>query len=170
MTREESIIFYKTHAKRLFNTSLRIVKDSALAEEIMQDTILKFMNLEPFRLVVGSEQKVNSWLAKTCIRASIDQLRKMKRERLFLDEYANDVETTDDSSGSYETVSLDIIKIRKAIDELNDPYRLVLNLILIEGLDYEEISGITGVHEGTIRTQYSRAKKMLVNLLNESNN
>ena len=43
MTREESIEIYRTHSKRLFNISLRIVRDSALAEEIMQDTILKYL-------------------------------------------------------------------------------------------------------------------------------
>ena len=41
MTREESIAFYKEHARWLFNISLRIVREPALAEEIMQDTILK---------------------------------------------------------------------------------------------------------------------------------
>ena len=42
MTREESIQFYKAHAKRLYNISLRIVRDSGEAEEIMQDTILRY--------------------------------------------------------------------------------------------------------------------------------
>ena len=39
MTREESIQFYKAHAKRLYNISLRIVRDSGEAEEIMQDNV-----------------------------------------------------------------------------------------------------------------------------------
>ena len=177
MTREESISFYKTHAKRLYNISLRIVRDSALAEEIMQDTILKFMSLDPIRRRQGSELQVNSWLAKTCIRASIDELRKRKREKRFLDEYAAEeapvyfapVEATDNSSNS-DTSSLDLVKIRKAIDDLKDPYRLMLNLVLIDGLDYEEISSITGEREGTIRTQYSRARKMLGELLKKTTN
>ena len=44
MNREESIQFYKAHAKRLYNISLRIVRDSGAAEEIMQDTILRFIS------------------------------------------------------------------------------------------------------------------------------
>ena len=43
----------------------------------------------------------------------------------------------------------------------------MLDLVLIEGLDYEEISSYTGEREGTIRTQYSRARKMLAARLNE---
>ena len=166
MTREESIALYKAQSRRLYNISLRIVRDGGLAEEIMQDTILKYLTLFQ-ESPVGERSRTTSWLSKTCIRASIDALRKRKREKLFLEEYANDA-AYDDTP--VETDSLDIAKVHKAIDELKEPYRLIINLILIEGLDYEEISDITGEQEGTIRTQYSRAKKMLEKILKESNN
>ena len=39
--------------------------------------------------------------------------------------------------------------------------------MLIEGLDYEEISGLTGTSEGALRTQYSRARKVLAARLKE---
>ncbi len=172
MTREESIAFYKEHSKRLYNISLRIVQDSALAEEIMQDTILKA--LRPFDKLrtaqaqgTVSKAQENAWLTKTCIRASIDELRKRKRERLFLDEYA-----AEEAPNYFTPESIDIPKdelsverIKASINSLQDPYRLVLNLVLIDGLDYEEISSITGEREGTIRTQYSRARKMLASKL-----
>ena len=172
MTREESIAFYKEHSKRLYNISLRIVRDSALAEEIMQDTILKA--LRPLRQAqgpqgLGTKTQGNAWLTKTCIRASIDELRKRKRERLFLDEYA-----AEEAPNYFTPESIDIPKdelsvdrIKASINSLQDPYRLVLNLVLIDGLDYEEISSITGEREGTIRTQYSRARKMLASKLTE---
>lgn len=172
MTREESIAFYKEHSNRLYNISLRIVQDSALAEEIMQDTILKA--LRPLRQAqgpqgLGTKTQENAWLTKTCIRASIDELRKRKRERLFLDEYA-----AEEAPNYFTPESIDIPKdelsvdrIKASINSLQDPYRLVLNLVLIDGLDYEEISSITGEREGTIRTQYSRARKMLASKLTE---
>lgn len=162
MTREESIAFYKEHARWLFNISLRIVREPALAEEIMQDTILKAL-----RQTHGPEgnRKLpeRAWLAKTCIRASIDALRRIKRERLFLDEYASDgaPEYFSPADSDIPEERLSVNKIKAAIESLSDPYRLILNLILIEGLDYEEISSITGEREGTLRTQYSRARKML---------
>ncbi len=170
MTREESIAFYKKHAKRLYNISLRIVRDSAEAEEIMQDTILKYLTLSPLPGFGAASE--SAWLARTCVRASIDALRKRKRELHFLGEYANEevpdylspVEGTD-SQGEAGSGTFDVAVIRKAIDSLNDPYRLVLNLVLLDGLDYEEISGITGEREGTIRTQYSRARRMLQEML-----
>ena len=193
MTREESIEIYKTHSKRLFNISLRIVRDSALAEEIMQDTILKFLQSgpqEPFgRAATGSlrfapypgkrslasalANVASAWMTRTCIRASIDALRKRKREKKLLEEYAaeeapeyfapvNDVQDS-------EMVIPDIKAVKSAMDRLPDPYRLILNLVLIDGLDYEEISGLTGEKEGTIRTRYSRARQMLANRIKEYN-
>ncbi|MBR4756164.1 MAG: RNA polymerase sigma factor [Bacteroidales bacterium] len=175
MTREESIAFYKAHSRRLYNVSLRIVRDSALAEEIMQDTILKYLSLpvSPLNALtsMSTQGPVVGWLVKTCIRASIDALRKMKRERLFLEEYGNEVAPeyfapiVEDRKNE---VSLpDIAVVKKEIEALPDSYGLVLNLVLIEGLDYEEISGLTGEQEGTIRTRYSRAKKMLADRLKE---
>ena len=189
MTREESIAFYKAHARRLFNISLRIVNDSAQAEEIMQDTILKYISRTPAALdsrssvvagsdareVTGSDAREAAWLAKTCIRASIDALRKKKREAIFLDEYAHesgseaaeyeDIPGTPASPGTFSAEA-----VCAAIDGLPDPYRLIVNLVLIEGLDYEEISGFTGEKEGTLRVRYSRARAMLADALKAARN
>ena len=106
-------------------------------------------------------------MTKTCIRASIDELRKRKREKLFLDEYAAEEAQNyfTNESTDIPTSELSIERIKASISSLPDSYRLVLNLILIDGLDYEEISSITEEKEGTIRTQYSRARKMLASKL-----
>lgn len=161
MTREESIEFYKAHAKQLYNISWRIVHDSGEAEEIMQDTILRFITSD---VVPTDPAQVAAWLRRTCIRKSIDVVRKQRREKLFLDEYAGEVSEyeSDASADSQET---DISDVRKAIDGLPESCRLILNLVLVEGLDYEEIAGLTGEREGTLRTQFSRAKAKLVEKL-----
>ena len=89
MSREESVKLYNTYARKLFNISFRILHDSGEAEEIMQDTILKYITTGPKFL---SEVQTAAWLSKTCIRKSIDVLRKKKREKLFLEEYEVEVE------------------------------------------------------------------------------
>ena len=160
MTREESITFYKAHAQRLYNISFRILRDSAQAEEIMQDTILKFLTSD---VRTADEKQTDVWLTKVCIRKSIDALRKRKREKLFLDEYASDADTTADESLPQSGISLEAV--RKAIECLPDSSKLILNLVLVEGLDYEEIASLTGEREGTLRTQFSRAKARLAKIL-----
>lgn len=172
MTREESIKIYNTYSRKLFNISFRIVGDSDLAEEVMQDTILKFVTGRGlFILPAGAdrERKEGAWLTKTCVRASIDALRKKKRERLFLDEYA--VEEAPEYfapvSIEREKSPLSVEKVKSAIRGLPGPYRLIVTLVLMEGLDYEEISELTGESEGTLRTRFSRARKMLAERLGD---
>ncbi len=158
MSREESVKLYNTYARKLFNISFRILHDSGVAEEIMQDTILKYISTGPKIL---SEVQAAAWLSKTCIRKSIDVLRKKKREKLFLEEYEVEMEDAVDAKPG----DLSIGNIRKAISELPEASRLVLTLILLEGLDYEEVANYTGVREGTIRVQYSRARAKLAEKL-----
>ena len=175
MTREECIDIYRRYSRKLFNVSLRIVGDSGEAEEIMQDTVLKFFRQEmegqDRKEGVWQEGKMAAWLIRTCVRASIDAVRRRKRERMFFEEYeavgkeeySESVE--DDQAGANS--GMGIQRIKDAIRELPDSYRIILTLVLIEGLDYEEISGLTGTSEGALRTQYSRARKGLAARLKE---
>ena len=59
------------------------------------------------------------------------------------------------------------MQIRAAMERLPEPYRLVLNLVLIEGLDYREIAGLTGQKETTLRSLFSRGKNKLTLILNK---
>lgn len=195
MTREESIEFYKAYSRKLFNVSFRIVGDSALAEEIMQDTVLKFfrfvgegeradrdgdvgdsslalrMTGEPLRMTgdMAGRKATEAWLVRTCVRGSIDALRRLKREREFLGEYEtwqeSAAEVGQENPGGERRISVE--EVKKAMGALPPPYRLILTLVLIDGLDYEEISEITGEKEGALRTRFSRARKMLAERLKE---
>ena len=202
MTRQESIEFYKAYSRKLFNVSFRIVGDSALAEEIMQDTVLKFfrfvgegeradrdgdvgdsslalrmtgeplrMTGEPLRMTgdVAGRKATEAWLVRTCVRGSIDALRRLKREREFLGEYEtwqeSAAEVGQENPGGESRISVE--EVKKAMGALPPPYRLILTLVLIDGLDYEEISEITGEKEGALRTRFSRARKMLAERLKE---
>ena len=162
MTRQEITEFYRKHNKRLFNISLRILGDSDEAEEVMQDTILKFVSTDG---KFGSEAQVSAWLARTCIRASIDRLRSRQRREAFLEDYAREEEPaeTEELQGDLP----DVMQIRAAMDRLPDPYRLVLNLVLIEGMDYGEIAEMTGRKEPTLRSLYARGRNKLTVLLKQ---
>ena len=46
MTRQEAADIYRTHSKAIYNTALRIVRNPDEAEEIMQDTLMKFFQKE----------------------------------------------------------------------------------------------------------------------------
>ena len=77
MTRQEITAFYQEHYRRVYNTAWRILRDSDDAEEVMQDTILKYIG-QPFQLPLSGPQ-TGAWLTRTCVRASIDRLREIGR-------------------------------------------------------------------------------------------
>ena len=161
MTRKEITDFYQAHSRRLYNMSCRILLNPEDAEEVMQDTILKFVTL-PFRPM--AQEQVSAWLSRTCIRASIDRLRKRKREALFLEEYGREA-----GSGQEDEIPAEAsaAKILSAMQRLPDPYRLVVTLVLAEGLDYQEIASYTGLKETTLRSHFLRGKQKLIALLKE---
>ena len=165
MTRQEITEFYRTHHRRLYNISLRILRDSDEAEEVMQDTILKYLSSEG---TFSSPAQTSAWLARTCIRASIDRLRRRHRRDAFLEDYAQEQERFEPSGLTGESPELPgIEQVRSAMDALPEPYRLVLDLVLIEGLDYGEIAGLTGRKETTLRSLYARGRQKLIDLLKQ---
>ncbi|MCR4859794.1 MAG: sigma-70 family RNA polymerase sigma factor [Bacteroidales bacterium] len=163
MTRQEITEFYREHYRRLYNIAWRILRDSGEAEEVMQDTILKFVT---GRQRFGSPAQESAWLARTCIHASIDRLRSRRHRDAFLEEYAR-AEETQTGEEELQGPLPDVAQIRSALDRLKDPYRLILTLVLIEGLDYAEIATLTGRKETTLRSLYSRGRVKLIGLLNQ---
>ena len=164
MNRQEITQFYQEHHGRLYNIALRILRDSDEAEEAMQDTILKYVSAERS---FDSPAQISAWLARTCMHDAIDRLRKRQRRDAFLEDYGR--EEADSHSGlDPESRPLpSISQVKAAMDALPEPYRLVLDLVLIEGLDYAEIAELTGRKEPTLRSLYSRGRIKLIETLNK---
>ena len=164
MTRKETTSFYQAHSRRLYNMSYRIVLNAEDAEEIVQDTILKYVTM-PWRPM--QDAQVSAWLARTCIRASIDRLRRRQRETQFLEAYALEAgaEAADETPDIPAETSA--ARVLAAMAKLPDPYRLVVNLVLAEGLDYDEIARYTGLKQTTLRSHFLRGKQKLLTLLKE---
>ena len=76
MTRQDATEFYRKHSKALYNTALRIVRDPAEAEEIMQDSLMRYISKG---VRSATDAQAAAWLRTTCIRLGIDALRRRKR-------------------------------------------------------------------------------------------
>ena len=163
MTQKEIKKFYDTHYRRLFNASYRIVGNGADAEEIMHDTLLRFLEMEN---PPKEPAQISAWLIRTCIRRSIDRLRVIKREQIFKESYEEPESLSAKESAEVAISTKEEVKrVKEALETMKDPYRLVLTLSLFEGMDYQEISQITEQKEVTIRSQVSRGKAMLLKIL-----
>ena len=162
--REAQFRIYQLYYKAMYNTSLRIVNDSAEAEDIMQESFLDaFQRLDTYT----GEGTFGSWLKRIVINRSLDSLRKHKDE-VPLDEAGIDLP---DESGqdSDEEVMLQVTAVKQAIAELPDEYRIVVTLLLIEGYDHEEVAQVLKITNQLSRTRYSRARQKLLEILKKSN-
>jgi len=144
----------------MYNTSLRIVKDSFEAEDIMQDSFLTaFTKLGSLKESVT----FGSWLKRIVINNSIYHYNKSnKYNEVALDDVLFKVEDDDDGIESdYEFTSLKAQQIMETMKTLKDNYRVSLTLHLVEGYDYDEISEIMNISYANCRTTISRAKESL---------
>ncbi|WFO17453.1 RNA polymerase sigma factor [Cellulophaga baltica 4] len=150
---------YNRYYKAMFNTAVRIVKDSAIAEDVMQESFLSaFTKLDSFK----GEVAFGAWLKRIVINNSIYQYRKqLKKNEVALDEVMYKVEDTDGIASDYVFTEQKAQKVMETMKQLKDNYRISLTLHLIEGFDYEEISEIMNLSYANCRTTISRAKDSL---------
>jgi RNA polymerase sigma-70 factor (ECF subfamily) len=159
--RKSQFQVYKLYYKAMFNTAIRIVNDSAQAEDIMQEAFLEaFRQIDNYR----AESSFGSWLKKIVINKSIDEIRKAK-DVISIDEIDIEVADQNDDENYIQVLSTRIDEIRKAIHALPDSYRIILSLYLLEGYDHEEISQILDISYNLSRTRYSRARKKLLEFI-----
>lgn len=149
---------YNRYQKAMYNTAYRIVKKSAEAEDVMQESfITAFTKLDSFK----GEASFGSWLKRIVINKSIGEYHKSKRFVSVSDKEIED-EIEDDFSISSEDITNTKMKlVLKCMDDLHDNYRQILNLHFIEGFDYEEICEILNISYANCRTLISRAKESL---------
>lgn len=149
---------YNRYNKAMYNTALRIVKDSYKAEDIMQESFLtaftKLNTLEDAKLF-------GAWLKRIVVNNSIAHYNKTtKQNEISLDTVMYKVE--DDNGIDESNQNSDKVKqIMRVMKTLRPNYSLGLSLHLIEGYDYEEICEIMDISYANCRTMISRAKESL---------
>ncbi|NER14061.1 sigma-70 family RNA polymerase sigma factor [Leptobacterium flavescens] len=150
---------YNRYYKAMYNTALRIVKDSFEAEDIMQESFLNaFTKLDTFK----GEVTFGAWLKRIVVNNSIYHYRKkQKSNSVSLEEVMYRVEDNDGVTEDHEFTNVQAQKVLETMKTLKDNYRVSLTLHLIEGFDHEEICEIMGISYANCRTTISRAKESL---------
>jgi RNA polymerase sigma-70 factor (ECF subfamily) len=150
---------YKLYYKAMYNTSLRIVNDRKEAEDIMQESFLSaFEKIDSYSGTVS----FGAWLKKIVVNRSLDALGKRKAIFEDIESYVGIIDDSPEETINDEENELKIEKIKMAINELPDGYRIILSLYILEGYDHDEISEILNISSSTSRSQLSRAKSRLL--------
>lgn len=149
---------YKLYSKGMYNICLRMVNNESDAEDIIQHSFMDvFSKLHMFKF----ESSIGAWIKRIVINNTINFLKKRKLQISEL----NDQIQTSVQDDQVDDVHMEIDRIKNALGKLPDGYRVVFNLYAFEGYDHKEIGEIIGVTEATSKSQYSRAKKKIKEIL-----
>jgi RNA polymerase sigma-70 factor (ECF subfamily) len=165
--RRAQLVLYNYFVKDMYSTCFRIVKDSVMAEDIVQESFISaFRSIRRF----SNEVPFSAWIRRIVINQSITTLRRNKHHKLFeLDEEKIGAEITEEVNAKEEEVELtrQLAEIRLALLELPDGFRTIFSLYYIEGYDHDEIAEIMGIRASTSRSQLTRAKQKLIEKLKQ---
>ncbi len=140
----------------------RMIPKQADREDICQDVFIQvYQNLGNFKF----ESKLSTWIARIAYNRCINYLEK-KKTPLFDDlSFAEEsIETQSENGVAPDTFTEHqdrSSRLQVEIDKLPIQYQTVLTLFHLDEMKYNEISEITGLPEGTVKSYLFRARKQL---------
>lgn len=154
-------ILYRKYAKKMYGICLSYVGDRDLAQDVLQDSFIKiFDKIKGFNLVGSLE----GWIRRIVSNTAIDYVRKQSR----LQNYITEKEEIEDEV--YEPNALQQLQTQDVLIQvarLPDGARVVFNLYALEGYTHKEIAEKLNITEGTSKSQFNRARKLLMSWLNK---
>jgi RNA polymerase sigma-70 factor (ECF subfamily) len=154
---------YDQYCKAMFNTAYNFVKEDDTAQDVMQEAFVKaFKKIHSYT----GEATFGAWLKRIVINQSLDWLKKQKIQTVELNE---DVVYMDDDSSWEIDNEIKISAIYECIETLPQKCKNVVKLYLLEGYDHQEVAQILEISEVASRSQLSRGKSKLKELLIHGN-
>ena len=152
----------EAHAAAVYHVAVSIVHDAALAEDVVQETMIKAWRQAP---VDAGEQIPRGWLLRVARNTAISTLRT-RREDL------HGPDTLPESPGGIETTRA--VESRAALDELwaamgrlDEDARELIVMREVDDLSYEDIAAALGLSLSTVKTRLFRARRALKDALKE---
>lgn len=159
------------HQHRVYAFCLRLLGDPAEAEDVAQDVFLTvYKNAESFR----GESAFTTWLLRIAKNQSLNRIKYLERRgrsmRRSIDELSDErMLGIEDGAERRPDVLIEgdqtVAIVQQAIAALGEEHRVVLVLRDVEDLSYEEISQITGLPIGTVKSRIHRGRSALASRL-----
>ena len=153
------------YERPVYGLIVRIVRNPSRAEELAQDTFVKaFRALHTYDM----QRKFSAWLLTIAHHVAIDDLRRGTLHTQPLEEMTEDgpqarefADTTGPTPAAIAERAELAIALQRAIGRLRPEYRELVTLRYERELDYDEISEMTGLPMGTVKSSLHRARKEL---------
>lgn len=156
-------LLYNKYCDLAISVSMRYAKDQHEPWDIVHDAFIKvFKYISKFDAQKGNFEQ---WFCKIVINEAI---KKYKRNRLVFPKEDEQYLLDDEVSPKVldELSAKDILRL---LEQLPQGYRLVFNLYVVEGYEHKEIAKMLGITASASRSQLTRAKKKLKNLIIQQN-
>ena len=154
---------YNRLSPKMLGVCYRFAKNKEDAEDMLQEGFIKvFAQIYQYR----NEGALEGWIRRIVVHTCINTLKKNKK-------FSDSVDITYASGIGIREENIPSIMQAKQVVEcirlLPVGYRTVLNLYAIEGYSHKEIGSMLDIEESTSRSQYTRAKAMLEDVLVKKN-
>ncbi len=149
---------YRRFSPKMYAVCLRYASNADEAQDILQDGFIKvFKKLESFR----GEGSFEGWIRRIFVNTAIEHFRRKKYMQPVTEREENTIE------GKYISVLDELAEkdILQLVTQLSPGYRTVFNMYVVEGYSHKEIGDMLGISEGTSKSQLSRAKAILQDLV-----
>ncbi|MGB5323778.1 RNA polymerase sigma factor [Lutimonas sp.] len=154
---------YDLYCKAMFNTAFNFIKDDDIAQDVMQEAFIKaFKKIGTYT----GEASFGSWLKRIVINQSLDWLKKQKLDTVELKE---EIAFLPNDEPLEVDPEISMAVIYKCIEALPQKCKNVVKLYLLEGYDHQEVAQILEISEVASRSQLSRGKSKLKELLIHEN-
>ncbi|MFM2232630.1 MAG: hypothetical protein RJB31_1331 [Bacteroidota bacterium] len=150
---------YHRYSPKMLSVCYRYAKNREDAEDMLQEGFIKvFSQISKFE----NRGSLEGWILRIIVHTCINHLKKNKKFNEHVDlAYAGNIVIRED----YIPSIIQAKQIVETIRTLPIGYRTVLNLYAIEGYSHKEIGQLLDIEESTSRSQYTRAKNMLEEIL-----
>ena len=139
----------------MYRVAVAVVRDSALAEDVVQEAIVRaWDHLHTFR----GDGPIRSWLLRITHNVAVSELRRSREEAWDPDKLPARTVAGPEHSVA---VSSELEEVRRAIGELDELSRSILALRVSEELSYQEIADTLGVTLGQVKIRLLRARRTL---------
>lgn len=156
--REAQYQLYHKYSRSMYNICKRMVNDDMEAEDVLQNSFVDiFTKLNTF----NHDSTPGAWIKRVVVNNCINHIRKRKMVFKEFDQNMDVVDHWDDD----QDVQLNVKAVHEAISMLPDGYRVVFSLYTMEGYDHGEIAEILNISESTSKSQYSRSKVKLYDII-----
>lgn len=156
MTSAEFQTLASTLRPRLLAQATRYLRDSAEAEDIVQDAMLKMWVLHD--QLIGNAEAFASVLVRNL---SLNRLRQLHRMQTLTEMDLLEMERLDAESRSQQDTDEQVAQLMTLVEALPDRQKTILRLHDLEGMDYDEIAQVTGLSAASLRQTVSRARRLL---------